>query len=77
MVLGQGLRLTAIGTVLGLLASAYATRLVESYLLGVQAIDPVSFTGALLELVTVALVASAVPARRAASADPLHVLRTE
>lgn len=77
MVLAQGLRLTIVGSVLGLVASAFATRLVESYLLTVNAMDPVSFTGGILVLLIVALVAAALPARRAASADPLIVLRTE
>ena len=46
MVLGQGLRLTAVGAALGLLASLAATRFVQSYLLDVSAMDPVAFTGA-------------------------------
>ena len=77
MVLGQGLRLTAAGAAVGLLASAFATRLVESYLLNVSAMDGVAFTGAAAVLLAVAIVAAVVPARRAGSADPLIVLRTE
>jgi ABC-type antimicrobial peptide transport system permease subunit len=77
MVLGQGLRLTAAGAALGLLASALATRLVESYLLDVSAMDPVAFSGGAVILLVVASLAAVVPARRAGSADPLIVLRTE
>ncbi|HZB25625.1 MAG TPA: FtsX-like permease family protein [Vicinamibacterales bacterium] len=77
MILGQGLRLTVIGTVLGLIASAFATRFVAAYLLNVSAMDGVAFTGAVLVLLVVAVLAAVVPARRAGSADPLIVLRTE
>ena len=77
MVLWQGLRLTAVGAVLGLLASVFATRFVQSYLLNVSAMDPLAFGAAALVLVTVAVLAAVVPARRAGSADPLVVLRTE
>jgi ABC-type antimicrobial peptide transport system permease subunit len=77
MVLGQGLRLTFAGAALGLLASALATRLVKSYLLDVSAMDPVAFSGGAVILLVVASLAAVVPARRAGSADPLIVLRTE
>jgi putative ABC transport system permease protein len=77
MVLAQGLRLTAAGAALGLIASTFATRLVEGYLLNVSAMDPVAFAGAIVVLLVVAVLAAIVPARRAGSADPLVVLRTE
>ena len=77
MVLAQGLRLTAAGVGLGLVTSAFATRLVQSYLLNVSAMDGVAFTGGVLVLLVVTVLAAVVPARRAASADPLIVLRTE
>ena len=77
MVLAQGLRLTAAGVGLGLVTSAFATRLVQSYLLNVSAMDGVAFTGGVLVLLIVTVLAAVVPARRAASADPLIVLRTE
>ena len=77
MVLSQGLRLTAVGAALGLLASVFATRLVEAYLLNVSAMDAVAFTGGVVVLLVVAVLAAVVPARRAGSADPLIVLRTE
>ena len=77
MVLAQGLRLSAAGAVLGLLASAYVTRLVQAYLLNVSAMDAVAFGGGVIMLLVVALIAAVVPARRAGSADPLIVLRQE
>lgn len=77
MILVQGLRLTVVGAVLGLVASAFATQLVRAYLLNVSAMDAVAFTGAVVILVAVAVVAAFMPARRAGSADPLIVLRTE
>ena len=77
MVLAHGLRLTAVGAVLGLLASAFTTRLVQAYLLNVSAVDAVAFGGAVVVLVAVAAVAAIIPARRAGTADPLTVLRTE
>lgn len=77
MILAQGLRLTAVGAGLGLVASVFATRLVRSYLLNVSAMDAVAFGGALGVLVAVAVLAAVIPARRAGSADPLIVLRTE
>ena len=77
MVLAQGLRLTALGACLGLAASAYATRLVQGYLLNVSPLDAAAFGGAVLVLVVVGAIAAIIPARRAGSADPLVVLRTE
>ena len=65
MVLAQGLRLTAVGAALGLLASAFATSMVKGYLLNVNAMDPVAFTGAVVVLLAVAALAAVVPARRA------------
>jgi ABC-type antimicrobial peptide transport system permease subunit len=77
MVLAQGLRLTAAGTALGLLASVFATRLVKAYLLNVSAMDAVAFIGGVVVLLVVGVLAAVIPARRAGSADPLIVLRTE
>jgi predicted permease len=77
MVLAQGLRLTAAGAALGLVASGFASRVVQGYLLNVSAMDPVAFAAAFAVLLSVAVLASLLPARRAGSADPLVVLRTE
>ena len=72
-----GRPLTAAGVALGVLASAFATRLLQAYLLNVSATDAVAFTGGVVLLLVVAVLAAVVPARRAGSADPLIVLRTE
>ncbi len=77
MVLRQGLILTLLGVGIGLAASLGATRLLESQLFGVTPSDPVTFVGAPIMLLTVALLASFVPARRATNVDPLIAIRQE
>jgi hypothetical protein len=77
MVLAQGIRLMAIGAVVGLFASAFATRTLEAYLIDVSSMDPFAFAGAVVVLLSVATLAAVVPARRAGAADPLIVLRAE
>jgi ABC-type antimicrobial peptide transport system permease subunit len=77
MVLGQGLRLAALGVGLGLLAALGMTGLVARLLYGVSPRDPVTFAAVALLLGAVALVASLIPARRAARVDPLAALRNE
>ena len=75
LVLGQGLALTAAGIGLGLLASAALSRALAGFLFGVSPTDPLTFGGIAALIVVVALVACALPARRAASVDPLVALR--
>jgi predicted permease len=77
MVVGDGMRLAAIGVVVGLALAAGAARLIASFLFGMSAFDPLTFAGTSLVLVAVAFIASYLPARRAASADPMAVLRAE
>ena len=77
MVLQQGLILTLLGVGIGLAASLGATRLLESQLFGVTPTDPVTFVGAPILLLTVALLAGLVPARRATNVDPLIAIRQE
>jgi putative ABC transport system permease protein len=77
MVLGDGLRLAAVGVVVGLLAAAGATRVIAGFLFDVSALDAVTFAGMALLLVVVALLATYVPARRAARLDPMAALRSE
>jgi predicted permease len=74
-VLRQGFVLGAIGIVFGLLGSWALTRALSSQLVGVSTTDPVVFIATALILVLVALLASFLPARRAARTDPAVVLR--
>jgi len=77
LILGQGLRLAAIGVAAGLVAAALVSRLARSLLFGVSAADP-AVLGAAVAVVTAAAVAAcAVPALRAARVDPVVALRAE
>ncbi|HEY9404508.1 MAG TPA: ABC transporter permease [Pyrinomonadaceae bacterium] len=75
LVVGQGLKLTLIGTAIGLIAAFGLMRLASSMLYGVSASDPLTFAGAALLLVFVALLASFIPARKATKVDPMVALR--
>jgi predicted permease len=77
MVLRQGLILTLLGVGFGLAASLGATRLLASQLFDVTPTDPVTFVVAPILLLTVALLACLVPARRATNVDPLIAIRQE
>lgn len=77
MVLARGLRLTAAGIAVGLILSAAATRFLAGFLYGVNPMDPVAFLGAALVWILIAMLASYVPARRAARVDPAISLRYE
>ena len=77
LTMGWGLKLVLAGAVLGLLASAALTRLMSSLLYGISATDPVVFVGVTLLLLSVAALATFIPAQRAARFDPLSVLRHE
>ncbi len=77
MVVGQGAALTAIGLVLGLAGALAAGRLVAGLLFEVQPSDPATLAGVTLLLAGAALLASYVPARRAARLDPQVALRGE
>jgi putative ABC transport system permease protein len=77
MVLGQGLKLTFIGLALGLAGAAAATRLIEGFLFGVSASDPLTYAATCAVFIGVALLASYLPARRAMRVDPMTALREE
>jgi putative ABC transport system permease protein len=77
LVVGQGLRLAAVGIAVGLLGSFGVTRVIASVLYNVTPTDPVSFVGVSLFLTLIAAAASYVPARRATAVDPLVALRAE
>ena len=77
LVVGQGMRLAAIGLGVGLLGALGVTRVVRSLLFGVTPTDPVSFAGITVFLTLVAVVASWLPARRAMGVDPIVALRRD
>jgi putative ABC transport system permease protein len=77
MVLGEAARLAVAGLLIGLLAAAPAARAVSSLLFGIRPSDPTTYFAVAALLLTVALVASFVPARRATRIDPIKALRWE
>jgi putative ABC transport system permease protein len=77
MILRQGITLACIGTSLGLLIALGVTRFAASLLYDVNPTDPVTFATVGLFLLSVALVACALPARAAARVNPVEALRSE
>jgi putative ABC transport system permease protein len=77
LVIGQGSRLAGLGIVLGLAGALALTRVLQRMLFGVSASDTVAFGGAALTLGAVTVVASLIPAWRAARIDPVTALRQE
>jgi putative ABC transport system permease protein len=80
MVIGQGLRLAFVGVAIGAAAALILARVLSSFshlLYGVGAMDPLTFLGTSFVLLSAALVACYVPARRAARLDPMTALRHE
>jgi len=77
LVLGQGMRLTALGIAIGLAASVAATRAIVSMLFGVSRLDATTYLAVVVTLGAVAMVACGVPAWRAARLDPNRALRAE
>ena len=77
LVVGEGLRLAAIGIAAGVLAAMFATRILASLLYGVKPADPLPIIVAALALLAAVLLASLIPARTAASVDPLLALRRD
>jgi hypothetical protein len=77
MVLYEGTALTVIGVAIGLLASLWAGRVMQSLLYGVRPNDPLIFASVAALLLGVAVLATMVPARRASHVDPVEVMRGE
>jgi putative ABC transport system permease protein len=77
LVVGQSMRLTLLGILLGLLGAYAVTRVMNGLLFGVTSTDPFIFTSVTLLLCGVALLASYLPARRAMSVSPMAALRDE
>jgi len=77
MVVRQGLRLAGLGTGIGVAAALGVTNVLRSMLFGVQPIDPLTYLTVAAALLTVSLLASYIPARRATKVDPTVALRYE
>jgi ABC-type antimicrobial peptide transport system permease subunit len=77
LVLMSGAKLGLIGCGIGAVAAIFATRLLRSLLFEVNAFDPVVLLLAAISILLLALAASVIPARRAASVEPMEALRTE
>ncbi|HEX8820088.1 MAG TPA: ABC transporter permease [Archangium sp.] len=77
LVVGYGVRLAAIGVLVGAVAAGVLTRLLGSLLHGVEATDPLTFGATAVVLAGVAVFASWVPARRALRVDPAQTLRAD
>jgi putative ABC transport system permease protein len=77
MIIAEGVGLSAMGVVLGIVGALALARLVKGLLFQVESTDPIAFLSSAGLLVLVALIASYFPARRAAKVDPMSALRTE
>jgi len=77
MFVRHSLRLSGIGVVIGVVAAAGLTRLMSTLLYGITPLDPVTYVAVPLVLMMATVMASYVPARRAAAVDPVEALRVE
>jgi putative ABC transport system permease protein len=77
LVVGQGMKLAALGAAAGLVAAVAITRLLRNQLFHVSAFDPPTFVLMAAALIGAAMLASYIPARRATRVDPMVALRYE
>ena len=77
LIVKQGLRFALAGTAVGVALAALLGRVLGSFLVNMSATDPLIFTGAAVFVILLALVAAAIPARKAMRVDPIVALRYE
>jgi putative ABC transport system permease protein len=77
MIVREALGLAAVGLAAGVAAALGASRFIESILFDVSPVDPLTYGSVAIVLVTVAVLASVLPAHRAANVDPMTALRSE
>jgi len=77
LILRQGMAMTGIGLAIGLCFALAAGRALETMLFGVSWLDGATYLGATVLLLAISGIACLIPARRAASIDPMQALRTE
>jgi ABC-type antimicrobial peptide transport system permease subunit len=77
LVVRQGMTLTGLGILIGLIGAAAATEAIVTLLFGVSRLDPITYLGVIALLAAVSAIASWVPAWRAARVDPAVTLRAE
>ena len=77
MVVAQGIRISVVGLVVGLLGATALTRLLQGLLFGTAPLDPLTFIAMSVLLLGVGLLASYLPARKAAAVDPVESMRME
>jgi predicted permease len=77
MVVSQGAKVVLIGTVVGLAVALASTRLLDTLLYQVSAVDPAVFVAMAIMMIGIGMLASYVPARRASSVDPIESLRID
>jgi putative ABC transport system permease protein len=76
-ILREGLGFTLIGVAIGLAAAFGLSRIMANYVYGIKATDPLTYVAATVLLMMAAMAACYLPARRAASVEPMQALRTE
>jgi ABC-type antimicrobial peptide transport system permease subunit len=77
LVLGSAARLALIGCAIGIVGAMAVSRLLHSFLFEIGAFDPLALLGAMAVILALSMTASYLPARRAASIDPMQALRSE
>jgi putative ABC transport system permease protein len=77
LVVGQAMRLVAIGVAVGVAGALIVARLLGGLLFGISVTDPVTYLATLTLLVAASLLATVIPARRATRVDPMVALRYE